>query len=63
MIDTQWSDDNGKDRYPDSALDFVFVANGAKDFEIDCEVVVRPNDFPDNNATSDHRALRVEAEF
>ena len=63
MIDTQWSDTRGKDRFPDSMLDFVFVANGAKEFDIDCKVVVRPNDFPDTYTTSDHRAVRAEIRY
>ena len=46
-----------------SMLDFVFVANGAKEFEADCKVVVRENDFPDTDQTSDHRATRVEIRF
>ena len=32
LIDTNWSDDNGKDRYPDSMLDFNFVAGAAKEW-------------------------------
>ena len=61
MIDTQWSDNNGVDRYPDSLLDFVFVAGAAKDFLYDCEVVVKPGDFPDDEQTSDHRPVKLVA--
>ena len=60
LIDSNWSDDRQAlpqrvDRYPDSILDFVFVANGAKQWQGESDVVVRPNDFPDNDQTSDHR--------
>ncbi len=38
LIDSNWSDDRNikdrrVDRYPDSILDFVWVANGAKDWK------------------------------
>jgi endonuclease/exonuclease/phosphatase family metal-dependent hydrolase len=46
MIDTNWSDDNGVDRYPDSMLDFNFVAGAAKDLKAECRVIVRDGDFP-----------------
>ncbi len=62
LIDSNWSDDRRitdrrVDRYPDSILDFVFVANQAKQWHGESDVVVRPNDFPDNEKTSDHRPL------
>lgn len=62
LLDSNWSDDwNIKDRrvdrYPDSLLDFVFVANGAKGWRGEADVVVRPGDFPDNDQTSDHRPI------
>ena len=59
LIDTQWSDHNGEDRYPDSLLDFAFVANGAKSLCCKCEVIVTPGDFPDNEQTSDHRPVSL----
>ncbi len=62
LIDSNWSDDRRVtdrrvDRYPDSILDFVFVANEAKSWNGTSRVVVRPNDFPDTEKTSDHRPL------
>jgi endonuclease/exonuclease/phosphatase family metal-dependent hydrolase len=62
LVDSNWSDDRQAvgqraDRYPDSILDFVFVAKGAKQWQAESDVVVRPNDFPDNDQTSDHRPL------
>ena len=63
LIDTQWSDDDGVDRYPDSLLDFVFVAGAAKDFIYDCKVVVLQGDFPDTEETSDHRPVKLVVEL
>ena len=62
LIDSNWSDDRRitdrrVDRYPDSILDFVFVANGAKGWHGKSSVVVRPGDFPDSDKTSDHRPM------
>ena len=56
-IDSNWSDGDGDgiDNYPDSMLDFAFVANGAKESGWHCEIVVRDGDFPDDESTSDHR--------
>ncbi|MDA8563850.1 endonuclease/exonuclease/phosphatase family protein [Mariniblastus sp.] len=63
LIDTQWSDDNGTDRYPDSLLDFAFVANGAKELNARCSVLVTPGDFPDTEQTSDHRPVKLVVEL
>ena len=63
LIDTNWSGSGLVDTYPDSMLDFVFVANGAKDFESRCSVVVREGDFPDDDNTSDHRATVAQFKF
>jgi endonuclease/exonuclease/phosphatase family metal-dependent hydrolase len=62
LIDSNWSDDRRVtdrrvDRYPDSILDFVFVANEAKKWNGKSSVVVREGDFPDNEKTSDHRPI------
>jgi endonuclease/exonuclease/phosphatase family metal-dependent hydrolase len=62
LIDSNWSEDpkadvKGADSYPGSILDFVFVANGAKAWKGASDVVVRPGDFPDSDATSDHRPI------
>ena len=60
MIDTNWSDDGkGNDRYPNSMLDFNFVAGAAKDWEAECRVIVREGDFPDDDTTSDHRPVEL----
>jgi endonuclease/exonuclease/phosphatase family metal-dependent hydrolase len=60
LMDSNWTNDRdnpGSDRYPDSILDFVFVANAAKNWKGESDVVVRPNDFPDTDKTSDHRPI------
>lgn len=61
LIDTNWSDrdGDGEDDYPDSMLDFAFVANGATEWDVECEVIVTDGDFPDNERTSDHRPVRL----
>ena len=60
-IDTQWShnDNTGKDRYPNSMLDFAFVAGAAKDWKPEFRVIVRDGDFPDSYQTSDHRPIEL----
>jgi endonuclease/exonuclease/phosphatase family metal-dependent hydrolase len=62
LVDSNWSDDRRVtdrrvDRYPDSILDFVFVANEAKQWNGKSNVVVREGDFPDSDETSDHRPI------
>ena len=61
LIDTNWadSDGDGKDNYPDSMLDFAFVAGPAKDWKPVCKVIVREGDFPDDKTTSDHRPIEL----
>lgn len=61
LVDTNWADrdKDGVDDYPDSMLDFAFVAGAAKAWSPECNVIVRPNDFPDDEATSDHRPIRL----
>jgi endonuclease/exonuclease/phosphatase family metal-dependent hydrolase len=60
MIDSNWSDDgNGNDHYPDSLLDFNFVAGAAKDWHALCRVIIREGDFPDDDKTSDHRPVEL----
>ncbi len=64
LIDSNWSDDRRVtdrrvDRYPDSILDFAFVANEAKNWQGVSKVIVREGDFPDSDQTSDHRPILV----
>ncbi len=61
MVDTNWADRNndGKDDYPDSMLDFSFAAGAAKQWELKSEIIVREGDFPDNDQTSDQRPIRT----
>lgn len=66
MIDNNWYDNpkepDGKDDYPGSLLDFAFVAGPAKDWKTSCRIIVRENDFPDDEKTSDHRPYEVTAQ-
>jgi len=63
LVDTNWADDRSappgerRDRYPDSLLDFIFVANGATSWAGESDVIVEQGDFPDDDATSDHRPV------
>ncbi len=60
LIDSNWAaarDNPKRDQFPDSILDFVFVANGANAWKGVSEVIVRPGDFPDDETTSDHRPI------
>ncbi len=61
LIDTNWYDPDGDnvDNFKDSMLDFAFVANSAKRWVKQCEVIVRQGDFPDDKKTSDHRPIGV----
>ncbi len=61
LIDTNWADGNkdGEDDYPNSMLDFIFVAGAAKTWNFDVENIVRAGDFPDDEKTSDHRPVRA----
>ena len=59
FIDTNWAErgGDGVDDYPDSMLDFVFVAGPAMDWNVSSSVVVCDGDFPDDDKTNDHRPV------
>ena len=59
LIDTQWSDRDGADAYPDNCLDFAFIAGAARAWQCSSRVIVRDGDFPDDEATSDHRPVEL----
>lgn len=61
LIDSNWFDPepDGMDNYPGSLLDFAFVAGPAVEWNAVCRIVVRPNDFPDDETTSDHRPFEL----
>ena len=61
LVDTNWSDRDGDgvDNYIDSLLDFSFVAGAAKTWQATSRVIVRENDFPDDDKTSDHRPVEL----
>jgi hypothetical protein len=62
VVDTHWTDRDGDgvDDYPNSCLDFAFHAKLPKEWELTSEVVVRANDFPDTNASSNHRPIQAK---
>ncbi len=61
LVDTNWSDRDGDgvDNYIDSLLDFSFLAGAAKTWQATSRVIVRENDFPDDDKTSDHRPVEL----
>ena len=63
LIDTNWYDNpknpDGIADYPDSMLDFAFVAGAATEWKSECRIIVRPGDFPDDETTSDHRPFEL----
>ncbi len=61
LIDTNWydPDKDGVDNFPDSMLDFAFIAGPAKTWKPTCQVIVREGDFPDDDKTSDHRPIEL----
>lgn len=62
LIDTNWADRNedGVDDYPNSILDFAYVANDAKNWGGTSKIITRTGDFPDTDRTSDHRPIELE---
>lgn len=65
LIDTNWydKDRDGKDDFPESILDYTFIAGPAKDWTISTHVIVRANDFPDDRSTSDHRPVLTKVKI
>jgi endonuclease/exonuclease/phosphatase family metal-dependent hydrolase len=55
--DTNWDGRQGVDVFRDSILDFIFLAQGARDWKAESHVIIRADDFPDNSSTSDHRPI------
>jgi endonuclease/exonuclease/phosphatase family metal-dependent hydrolase len=61
---TQFTDNNNDgDNDYNSILDFIFVNNRAKNLDWKVEILETPNDFPDNEFTSDHRPLKGKFKF
>ena len=59
LIDTNWDGNGTDDNFRDSLLDFVFLGQGARDWGATSTVIVRSGDFPDDEATSDHRPVEA----
>ena len=64
-IDTNWADRNndGRDDYPESCLDFAASCTHGQAVQSKCRVIVREGDFPDTDATSDHRPVWMSFEL
>ena len=64
LVDTNWYDPepDGIDNYPNSCLDFTFIAGSAKRMNARSRVIERPGDFPDDDSTSDHRPVELVVE-
>ncbi len=60
-LDTNWadSDGDGRDDSPKTCLDFAAMAAKNEALRGDCRILLRENDFPDTDATSDHRPIYV----
>ena len=58
LVDTNWADrdGDGKDNYPDSCLDFMFLGGKALGLQAASRVVVRDGDSPDDDSTCDYRS-------
>lgn len=57
LLDTSYSEHDGRETYPHQVLDFIFVANSAAAWEARSQIIKREGDFPDTEATSDHRPV------
>ena len=63
MVALVLPDNQRTDRYPNSILDFIFVAGPAQQWQAKSWGVVRPEDFPDSDETSDHRPVAAVVEL
>lgn len=45
--------------YPDSMLDFNFVAGAAKGWKTECRIFVRDGNFPVDDKTRDQRPVEL----
>lgn len=59
LLDSNWydGDGDGADDYPGSLLDFAFVTG--EGWDVSTRVIVRDGDFPDDEATADHRPVEL----
>lgn len=59
LIATQCAAVSGGCRY-NSVLDFVFIRNVPSNWQSSSEILKMPNDFPDDESTSDHRQVMAK---
>ena len=61
LLDTTWidSDGDGVDNTPDTLQEFTFFNESANSWDPTSRIVVREDDFPDDDAKSAHRPLEL----
>lgn len=63
LIPTEGETKDGHPIFPfESILDFIFVANQARDWRASSQVLTRPDDFSPEEMNSDHRPVRAHFE-
>lgn len=63
LVPTEGESKNGQPYFHfESILDFIFVANSARDWKAHSEVLTRPDDFSPEEQNSDHRPVRANFE-
>ena len=63
LVPTEGESKNGQPYFPyESILDFIFVANEARNWKASSQVLTRPDDFSPEDQNSDHRPVRADFE-
>lgn len=63
LVPTEGESKNGQPFFPyESILDFIFVANQAREWKGTSQVLTRPDDFSPEDQNSDHRPVRADFE-
>ncbi|MBS2034080.1 endonuclease/exonuclease/phosphatase family protein [bacterium] len=64
LVPTEGESKNGTPIFPyESILDFIFVANQAREWKANSQVLTRPDDFSPEDQNSDHRPVRANFEI
>ena len=63
LVPTEGETRDGRPHFPyESILDFIFVANEARYWKAQSQVLTRPDDFSPEDQNSDHRPVRADFE-
>lgn len=63
LVPTEGESKNGQPYFHfESILDFIFVANSAREWKARSQVLTRPDDFSPEDQNSDHRPVRADFE-